>query len=179
MIIAQTRRLVLRHFHDGDAPAMQRVLGDAEVMRFSMGVMSPPAVRAWLRRRQDDYQQRGYGLWAVVEKLSGQTIGYCGLTRFPDINGRPESEVGYRLARAHWGRGLATESATAVRDYAFDTLSLPRLISLIDPQNTASIRVAEKLGMHYERDVMLDGYTHPDGVYAIVRHPQAASCASG
>ena len=91
----------------------------------------------------------------------------CGLTHFPDINGRPEIEIGYRLARAHWGRGLATEAARAVRDYAFDTLRLPRLIALIDPANTASIRVAEKLAMRHESEVVLPGYDHPDRVYAL------------
>ena len=71
------------------------------------------------------------------------------------------------MARSYWGRGYATEAAQAVRDYAFNRLRLPRLIAMIDPQNIASIRVAEKLGMYYEKDVMFEGYTHPDRVYAI------------
>jgi RimJ/RimL family protein N-acetyltransferase len=87
------------------------------------------------------------------------------------VCGQPETEIGYRLARPYWGRGYATESARAVRDYALNTLRLPRLIAMIDPQNVASIRVVEKLGMHYEKDVMFEGYTHPDRVYAIV-HPE-------
>ena len=73
---------------------------------------------------------------------------------FPDVNGRAEIEIGYRLARAHWGQGYATEAVTAVRDYAFAALEMPRLIALIDPANTTSIRVAEKAGMRYEADVM-------------------------
>ena len=97
-------------------------------------------------------------------------MGYAGLFHFPDIAGRPEIEVGYRLARSHWGQGFATEAVTAIREYAFGVLRMPRLIALIDPQNTASIRVAEKVGMHYEREVMLEGYTHPDHLYSI-RNP--------
>jgi hypothetical protein len=169
MIIAETERLILRHFQLADSEAMDRVFGDPEVMYFGRGVQSREWVREWLHRRQQIYQKLGYGVWAVVEKRSQQVLGYCGLTHFPDINGQPETEIGYRLARRHWGHGFATEAARAVRDYSFDTLKLPRLIALIDPQNVASIRVAEKIGLVYEEDVMLDGYTHPDRVYAIVR----------
>ena len=72
---------------------------------------------------------------------NGEVIGYCGLFHFDDVNERPEVEVGYRLARKVWGHGYATEAVCAVRDYAFGTLGLPRLIALIDPGNVASTRV--------------------------------------
>jgi RimJ/RimL family protein N-acetyltransferase len=68
-----------------------------------------------------------------------------------------EIEVGYRLARAFWGRGLATEAAEAVRDYAFRVLALPRLVAIIDPRNRPSIRVAEKTGLWYEKEVLFRG----------------------
>jgi hypothetical protein len=106
---------------------------------------------------------------AVIEKTSNELIGYCGLFYYPDVCGQPENEIGYRLARPSWGRGYATEAARAVRDYSFGVLGLLRLIAMIDPQNVASLRVAEKLGMHYENDMMFEGYTHPDEVYAINR----------
>ena len=168
MIIVETKRLVLRQFRLSDADAMNRVFGDPEVMRFGDGVQTPEWVHDWLRRRLENYRQKsGIGPWAVIEKSSGETIGYCGLFYFPDVCGQPETEIGYRLALPYWGRGYATEAARAVRDYAFNILCLPRLIAMIDPQNVASIRVAEKLGMHYEKDVMFEGYTHPDCVYAI------------
>jgi len=83
------------------------------------------------------------------------------------VNGQPEIEIGYRLAKSAWGQGYATEAARSVRDFAFLTLGMKRLIAMIDPSNVASIRVAEKIGMRYERDVMFDSYTHPDLVYAI------------
>ena len=95
-------------------------------------------------------------------------IGYCGLFYFLDIHGQPEIELGYRLRRAAWGQGYATEAARLVRDYAFHTLHIKRLIALIDPDNVPSIRVAEKIGMHYESEVMLEGYDHPDHVYVIL-----------
>lgn len=151
-----------------DREPMYRVFGDAEVMRFGDGAQTREWVDAWLRTCLERYYQTwGFGPYAVVEKHSQGVIGYCGLFYFPDVNGQPEVEIGYRLARSAWGRGFATEAALAVRDYAFQTLGMKRLIALIDPSNLASVRVAEKIGMHYETDVMFEGYTHPDRVYRL------------
>lgn len=168
MIIVETKRLVLRQFRLSDLDAMNHIFGDPEVMRFGDGVQTPEWVHNWLCHCLENYRQKtGIGSWAVVEKNSTRVIGYCGLFYFPDICGQPEMEIGYRLARSYWGYGYATEAAQAICDYAFNTLDLSRLISMIDPQNVSSIRVVEKLGMHYEKDVMFEGYTHPDRVYAI------------
>ncbi len=166
-MITSTPRLLLRPLTLNDAAALAPLFADAEVMRFGDGPQSPEWAQAWLRRALANYERRGYGPWAVVEKGSGDLIGYCGLFDFPDINGRPEVEIGYRLARAYWGRGYATEAVSAARDYAFGVLGLPRLIALIDPANVASIRVAEKAGLRYEADAMLPGYAYPDHVYAL------------
>lgn len=169
MIVLETERLIIRHFHAFDGEALDRVFGDVEVMRFGPGVRTQQWVRDWLRGRLEDYYQKlGVGPWAVVGKNSRTVIGYCGLFYFPDVAGRPEIEIGYRLAQPFWGYGYATEAVVAVRDYSFSVLCLPRLVALIDPQNVASIRVAEKAGMRYEREVMLEGYSHPDHVYSIV-----------
>jgi RimJ/RimL family protein N-acetyltransferase len=168
VVILQTDRLCLRHVHILDLDPMYRVFGDPEAMRFGDGVQTKEWVQGWLRTCLEQYyRQWGFGPYAVVERQYRQVIGYCGLFFFPDINGRPEVELGYRLARAAWGNGYATEAAQAVRDYAFGTLGMHRLIAMIDPHNRASIRVAEKIGMAYEADVMFEGYTHPDHVYAI------------
>lgn len=166
-----TERLTLRHFHILDTEPMYRIFCDAEVMRFGDGVKTKEWVDAWLQTCLEHYYQTwGFGPYGVVERKSGDLIGYCGLFYFPDVNGRPEVELGYRLARSAWGHGYATEAAFAVRDYAFTTLGMKRLIAMIDPSNTASIRVAVKIGMHYEADVMFEGYTHPDHVYMITRN---------
>ena len=170
MVIVETERLVLRHFDISDCEAMNRVFGDADVMRFGDGVQTAQWVHDWLCRCLENYQQKsGIGPWAMVEKSGPETIGYCGLFYFSDVCGQPETEIGYRLARRFWGRGYATEAVLAVRDYAFKSLHMPRLIAMIDPENVASIRVAEKAGMQYEKDVMFEGYTHPDHVYTIAR----------
>jgi ribosomal-protein-alanine N-acetyltransferase len=168
MIIVETERLLLKRFCLADADAMNGIFGDPQVMRYGEGVQSPQWIHDWLRDCLQTYQLgRGIGPWAVVEKDKKSTIGYCGLFYYPDVNGQPETEIGYRLARAWWGMGYATEAVTAVRDYGFNTLGIPRLIAMIDPQNLASVRVAIKAGMHYEKDVMFEGYTHPDHLYAI------------
>lgn len=147
---------------------MLRVFGDAEVMRFGQGVQTKEWVQAWLHTCLEHYYQDwGFGPYAVVEWDRGEVIGYCGLFFFPDVNGQSEVEVGYRLARSAWGQGYASEAARAVCNYAFDTLGIKRLITMIDPANVASIRVAEKIGMRYEKEVSFEGYTHPDHVYVI------------
>ncbi len=149
---------------------MNRVFGDPNVMRFGPGVQTTEWVRDWIRELVEEvYPTRGYGPWAVVERTQGKVIGYCGLFHFKDLGGQPEIEVGYRLERSHWGLGYATEAVRGVRDYAFSKLDITRLVALIDPQNGASIRVAEKAGMRYEKAVMLEGYTHPDHLYVISR----------
>ena len=167
MTVLRTKRLTLRRFMQTDDRALARVFADPEVMRFGDGVRSSEWIRDWIERCLHDYQERGWGPFAVIENASGNLIGYCGLFHIPDINGRPEIEIGYRFARESWGRGYATEAVLAVREFAFRSLGLTRLIAMIDPDNTASIRVAEKAGMRYEQDVILQGYTHPDRVYAI------------
>jgi len=167
-IIVETDRLVIRPLRLSDAEAMNCIFGDAEVMRFGDGVETAEWVQDWLRWCLENYRQKQeIGLWAVVEKNSEAVIGYCGLFYFPDVCGQPETEIGYRLARPYWGYGYATEAASGVLNYAFKTLHLSRLIAIIDPANIRSIRVAEKLGMHYEKDVMFKGYTHPDHIYVI------------
>ena len=169
MIVLQTERLTLRHFKRTDGKELACVFADPEVMRFGDGTKSDEWIQDWLESCILDYQKRGWGPFAVIENASGTLIGYCGLFHIPDVNGRPEIEIGYRLARESWGRGYATEAVLAVRDLAFDSLGLTRLVAMIDPDNTASIRVAEKAGLRYEQDVIFEGYTHPDRVYAISR----------
>ena len=168
MIIARTEHLFLRHFHILDLEPMFHIFGDSEVMRFGDGVQTKEWIRHWLTNCLEHYyRQWGFGPYAVIEQSSREVIGYCGLFFFPDVNGQPEIEVGYRLARDKWGNGYATEAAQSVRDFAFQTLGVNRLIAMIDPENKASIRVAQKLGMRHAGEIKFKGYTHPDHVYMI------------
>lgn len=146
---------------------MYRIFCDADVMRFSEGIQTKEWVTTWLHACLERYQTWGFGPYAVLEQRSQSVIGYCGLFFFPDIDGQTEVEIGYRLAKSAWGKGYATEAAKAVRDFAFTALGIKRLIAMIDPSNVPSIHVAKKIGMTYEKEVMLEGYTHPDHVYVI------------
>jgi len=157
-IVGEAARVFLRHFHIADLDKMMQVFADPEVMRFGPGPQSREWVGKWLEGCLEDYYHKwGFGLWAIVERDPRRVVGFCGLTRFDNIEGRPEIELGYRLARDFWGRGLATEAARTARDHAFQILGLRRLIALIDPANVASIRVVEKVGLRFEKDVVFRG----------------------
>src|SRR5947209_7792395 len=100
MLIAKCERLFLRHFHIADFDDICAVFCDPEVMRFGPGPQSQEWVQEWLRKCLEDYYSKwGFGLWAVVLSSESRVIGFCGLTRFDNIDGQPEIEVGYRIAR--------------------------------------------------------------------------------
>jgi RimJ/RimL family protein N-acetyltransferase len=124
---------------------------DPEVTRF-IGLRTPEETRKSLCGWIADYRSLGFAKWAVVLLESGELIGRCGLT-FEEYEGVSEPELGWTFARAHWGNGYATEAATAAMKHSFDFLRLRRIISLIDPQNVASKRVAVRIGMAFERQV--------------------------
>jgi [ribosomal protein S5]-alanine N-acetyltransferase len=136
-------------------------------MRFGAGPQTKAWTLEWIEKNLERYKVQRYGPYALIENNSSKLIGYCGLFFFPDIDGQSEVEIGYRLGSANWGHGYATEAAIAVRDFALHDLHFQRLIALIDPSNKASIRVAQKLGMGYEKDVMMEGYTRPDHLYIL------------
>lgn len=168
MTSLETERLILRPVLVSDQTALEAVFCDPEVMRYGPGAQSPDWVREWIQKCRADAEKNG-GLrsWAVVIRTTDTVVGYCGLLHLPDLDGRPEVEIGYRLAQAHRGHGYATEAAAAVLKHGLEALALKRLVARVDPHNSASIRVVEKLGMRYEREVMLEGYTYPDRLYAI------------
>ncbi len=164
--IVETPRLRLRRFTLADTDALAEILGHPEVMRFSTGgPLTREQVGTLLRERVlAAYARDGFGLWAVESKAEGgRLLGYCGLLVW-EIDGRREIEIGYRLAHSAWGQGFATEAARATRDDAIRRLGFRRLISLIEPPNVASIRVAQKNGMRLERQIVK--WDRPINVYA-------------
>jgi ribosomal-protein-alanine N-acetyltransferase len=167
MIILETSRLILRHVTRADLDPLAALFADPDVMRFSRGPESREHTQRWIEGCIQDYQpdRWGFGLWGVVLKSTGQLIGFCGLTKFDDVDGQPEVEIGYRFAKAHWGQGLAAEAAIATRDYAFSHLGMGRLISLIEADNAPSARVAQKAGMSLEKTVTM--WNKPVGVYVV------------
>jgi ribosomal-protein-alanine N-acetyltransferase len=107
----------------------------------------------WVWRNIMHQNEHGYGLFSVIHKDDHILVGDCGLEHM-ELEGREEVELGYDFRSDYWGRGLAGEAARAVRDFALFTLHIPRIISLIRPENIASRKVAEKIGMMREREVL-------------------------
>lgn len=152
VMIVETPRLWVRQFERSDWDALAEMMGDPLVMRFSQsGPKSYEGTGAWLEWCLREYQRLGYGRWAVVHKEDHKLCGLCGLGRLM-VDGVDELDMGYRLGRGYWNRGLATEAAGAAKAWAFANLPHARVVAAIDPLNKASIRVAEKLGMRYEKD---------------------------
>jgi len=152
----ETARLRLRQFRASDLDAYARITCDAETMRYIARGEPYDRDEAWrsLGYLLGHWQMRGYGLWAAEEKQSGALIGRIGLYR-PE--GWPGLEVGWLVARERWGEGFATEGARVALDYAFTVLRAPRAISAIAPENAASIRVAEKLGLRFAETRQIAG----------------------
>lgn len=152
-----------------DLDALAVLYSDSDVRRyFPDGIRTYEETRDELKWIIDVYYgQYGYGLWATILKQTVAFIGRCGLLPW-EIGGRTEVEVAYLLDKRYWGRGLATEAAVAIVDYAFATLPVERLICLLDPDNSASRGVAAKIGMTLLWDDYVDDYglSH---VYAIQR----------
>lgn len=145
-MVLETERLVLRRFMEPDGAAWSKVLADPKVMYAYEHGFSPEEVRQWMDRQQERYEKNGFGLWAVVEKESGELIGDCGIT-MQDWNGREVPEIGYHLRRDKWGQGFATEGAVACREYGFRALGFPEVFSIIRDNNFPSQRVAIRNGM--------------------------------
>ena len=153
----ETERLILRPMLASDFDALHRIFTDVKVMAaFSHDPLTREQMEGWLKRNLDHQSQFGYGLFSVFLKATGELIGDCGLEQM-DVQGVQAAELGYDLRSDFWDRGYATEAARAVRDYAFQVLQLPYLISLIRVGNLASKRVAEKVGMTLESEFMRYG----------------------
>jgi RimJ/RimL family protein N-acetyltransferase len=165
--LLQTERLVLRKPVPADAEAVRRYSADPEVMRFI--TMAPEGhadadevVARWVAR----WEANGFGQLVVVSREDGGFLGRTGLLVWDRADwtqstireaADPEIELGWTFAREHWGRGYATEAAIAARAWAFDTIGVERLISIVNPLNTRSVRVVERLGAELVETVTMAG----------------------
>lgn len=165
-IILETPRLILRHQVPSDLDDLWALYCDPEITKYI-----PDAPRTREEARDElEWHMNGHprnpqlGLWATIHKQTGKFIGRCGLLPW-EIDGQSEVEVAYTLSRAYQGQGLGTEAAQAILNYGFGTLKLSRLICLIDPENIPSQKVAENIGMGFEKEAR-DEYG-PFWVYSI------------
>ena len=168
----RTDRLLLRRFAaERDAAAFAAINADPDVMRFigDGSVLARPASDALLARIEREWDARGFGLWAVQDG-GGSLLGFCGLSVpmfLPDV--LPAVEVGWRLGRDAWGRGVATEAARAALAFGFAERGMAEIVSIVDPANERSLRVCEKLGMTARRDRVHPGTRRRVRVLAVAR----------
>ena len=154
-----TTRLLLRQWHDADMAPFARVNQDPAVMRWIGDPLTYAQTEAWVARMRVTWQERGFGLFAVELRHTPGCIGYIGLSvpRF-EAHFTPCVEIGWRLAHAQWGQGLASEGAQAVLTWAEQELRLPEVVSFTTRENVASQRVMQKIGLTHNQ---ADDFDHP------------------
>jgi RimJ/RimL family protein N-acetyltransferase len=154
-----TERLLLRQWRDEDLEPFAELNADPETMRYFPAPPSRAESDALAERARRQIADEGWGLWAVEVVDGASFVGFVGLAR-PSFEARftPAVEVGWRLAREHWGRGYATEAGRAALAYGFDELGLEEIVSFTSRLNEPSWRVMERLGMRRDRD---DDFEHP------------------
>lgn len=161
----ETNRLLLRPFNEQDVAAFAQICADPDVMRYiGGGTHSYKETEKKVAKFIDHFCQKGYSLFAMIYKENNEFIGFCGLID-QVVNDQPYVELGYRINKNYWNQAIATEAATAVKQFAFETLKLPKLISIIQPANIASRRIAEKMGMSIDQETDFNGI--PVVIYAM------------
>ena len=151
----QTERLILRPMTEKDADFILELLNDPSFIRYigDRKVRDLDGAKAYITNGPvASYAQNGFGLYLVELKGSGESMGMCGLIR---RNTLKDVDIGYAFLPKFWSRGYAFEAAGEMKRYAQEELQLKRLVAVVDPENPASIRLLEKLGMKFERMVRL------------------------
>jgi ribosomal-protein-alanine N-acetyltransferase len=144
----ETERLRLRHFTSDDLDDLLRLYSDAEIMRY-LSSRTKEQTQASLSKHIKHWQEHNFGMWAVNHKESGKMIGRCGLGFLENTS---EVELGYVFDKAFWNMGLATEASLATLNYGFEEVGFKRIVAIAKPENIASVRVIQKVGMKYEKD---------------------------
>jgi RimJ/RimL family protein N-acetyltransferase len=176
----ETERLLLRVPELDDAEGYLEVFRDAEVVRFlGMDPATPEDAVASVERMLLHWNRHDIGLFSVIRNEDGRLLGRVGFLLWDpvrwvsalreDLEGDSglETEIGWTIGSEHWGRGYATEAALACRDWALGERGLTRLVSVIAPENTASIRVAEKIGETFERENLPGPFDRQVDLYSL------------
>ncbi|MEG4853987.1 GNAT family N-acetyltransferase [Microcoleus sp. B5-D4] len=145
----ETARLYLRQFRPEDLDDLYRIYSDPETMKYLTGVRTREATEIAIHTMLKRWEQNNFGMWALVHKIDCKMIGRCGLAF---LDQTPEVELGYALDKVYWNQGLATEASLASLNYGFKILDLERIVAIARPENIASQRVIQKVGMKYEKN---------------------------
>jgi ribosomal-protein-alanine N-acetyltransferase len=181
----RTSRLLLRPWHDEDISGFAEMSADPAVMEYLLPLSERGlSVEAWVARARAHWDEHGFGQWVVELPGTASFIGVVGLGVVSyEAPFTPAVEVAWRLARAYWGLGYATEAAKAALDYGFDELALDEIVALTVPANQRSRRVMERLGMTRSPADDFDHPRLPEGplrrhVLYRLRNPKAGSQVS-
>ncbi|MBT3320461.1 MAG: GNAT family N-acetyltransferase [Clostridia bacterium] len=166
-IILETERMILRYQKAGDVEFLASLWSDKRVAQFTGSAHTKEWLCEEFEKTAEDPLAEKYDLWVVQDKQSGELLGHCGFID-KEVEGQTEYDICYFFAPKHWGKGLASEMALALKEYAFGDLGLKRIIALINPENVASAIVAKRIGMSLEKTIERDGGTVRD-MYSIER----------
>jgi len=168
--IIETDRLILRTWLNSDLQTMLVINQDPKVMEYFPGLQDLKTTKNFITKVNNHFDKYGYSLYACVRKDSNEFIGFIGLL-IADFEAHftPVTEIGWRLSSKHWGQGFATEGSKAVLDYAFRELEIPEIVSFTAKDNSKSIRVMQKIGLHHNAE---DNFDHPklDDASPLKRH---------
>lgn len=143
----ETERLILRPFDAADADAVFAMRKDADVMRFIRAPQNRQETTDWIKLVSSRWRGEKIGFCAMIEKASNEFAGWCGLWHLAETG---ETEIGYATAKNFWGRGFAPEAAKRFLQYGFEQLNEKKIAAVALPENSASRRVMEKIGMRYD-----------------------------
>lgn len=151
----ETERLILRQFEDRDVDPIARLRADARFMRFIKAPESRSETVSWMRMVSRYWETDNFGFWAVVLKETSEVIGWSGTWLLWETK---EPEIGFAVTPALWGKGLGTEAASFALEYTFENRRAEKAVALTMPENQASRRVMEKLGMRFDEERYYGSY---------------------
>lgn len=175
-MIFETARLYAREMQQRDFADLAAMLQDPQVMYAYEHAFTESDVQVWLDRQRKRYAEHGFGLWSVVLKSTGEMIGQAGLTMQP-YKSTMVPEIGYLLKKAFWHCGYAAEAAAGCKKYAFSVLHLSKVYAIIKADNTASIKVAQRIGMQKE-DEFLTQYYAGERLHLLYSAENGRQCAA-
>lgn len=154
--VIKTSRLNLRPFTLEDSEPLMEILNTPGILKYYPSSDPPDLerVQRLVKRQLDHWHKHDYGWWAVEPLSDRSLIGWSGLQYLPDTD---EIEIGYLLSKPYWGKGLATESAAVGIDYGFNQLGIDGIIGIVHPDNIASQRVLEKIGLEFQERAVYFG----------------------